>query len=164
MTMLQALSAAGRNPEIPPEEDVYGWLVGDWELTVVYYMQDVRSRAIKGSAHFGWVLEGRAMQDVWRYEVDEVSRTYGTTIRVWDASIQAWRVTWWNPVRGWRDELIGRRVGDELVQIGRHADGTTIRWRFIEITDDSFRWLGEALNNDGETWRLEAEFHGRRNK
>src|SRR5689334_9067882 len=53
MTMLQALSAAGRDPEIPPEADIYGWLVGSWELDVIHYMHDVRSRAIKGSAHFG---------------------------------------------------------------------------------------------------------------
>ena len=164
MTMLQALAAPGRAPEIPPEADVYGWLIGDWELDVVYYLQDVRSRAIKGSAHFGWVLEGRAVQDVWQYRVEGVSSTYGTTIRIFDATLGAWRVTWVNPITGWRDELIGRRVGEELVQIGRHADGTPIRWRFVEITNDSFRWLGEALNNDGETWRLEAEFHGRRMK
>jgi hypothetical protein len=164
MTMLQALAAPGRATEIVPEADAYGWLVGSWELDVIHYLQDVRSRGIKGQAHFGWVLEGRAMQDVWIMKEEGVVNTYGTTLRVWDAALGAWRITWINPITGWRDELIGRKVGDDLVQIGRHADGTTIRWRFIEITNDSFRWLGEALNPDGGTWKLEAEFHGRRMK
>jgi len=164
MTILQALHASGRAPEIPPEADVYGWLVGSWELDVVHYLQDVRTRGIKGEAHFGWVLEGRAVQDVWIMKAEGVVNTYGTTLRVWDASIGAWRVRWINPITGWHDELIGRRAGDDLVQIGTHVDGTPIRWRFIEITTDSFRWLGEALNPDGETWKLEAEFHGRRMK
>jgi hypothetical protein len=67
-----------------------------------------------------------------------------------------------NPISGKRDELIGRRVGSEVIQIGTHGDGTLIRWRFLDVTNDSFRWVGDALEPDGETWKLEAEFHGRR--
>lgn len=162
MTMLQALGCTGRSPEIPEDHDVYGWLVGSWELDVLRYGVDVRDRRIKGQAHFGWVLEGRAVQDVWIMKMENLVSTYGTTIRVWDASLQAWRVTWMNPITGRRDELIGRRIGEDLVQIGTHADGTPIRWSFTEITNDSFRWLGEALEHDGATWKLEAEFFGRR--
>ena len=162
MTMLQALAAPGRSPEIPKEHDVYGWLVGSWELDVVRYLVDVRDRKIKGQVHFGWVLEGRAMQDVWIMKAESIVSTYGTTFRLWDPSIEAWRVTWTNPISGRRDELIGRRHGKDLVQIGTHGDGTPIRWIFTDITDDSFRWLGEVLEHDGATWKLEAEFHGRR--
>ena len=43
---------------------------------------------------------------------------YGVTLRVWDPSIQAFRITWINPVSGHREEQIGRRVGDEIVQLG----------------------------------------------
>ena len=162
MLMTEKLAAAGRAPEIPAEADVYGWLVGSWDLDVIRYGVDVRDRNVRGEAHFGWVLEGRAVQDGWIMKMPELVDTYGTTLRVWDAILGAWRVTWMNPVTGRRDELIGRRVGEELVQIGRHSDGTPIRWRFVDITDDSFRWLGEALNDDGATWKLEAEFHARR--
>lgn len=162
MTMMEALLAAGPAPEIPPEADMYGWLIGSWALDVVHYGTDIRERKIRGEAHFAWVLQGRAVQDVWIYDVPGVHATYGTTIRVWDAAIGAWRVTWINPASGKRDELIGRRSGADLVQLGTHEDGTLIRWRFTDITKHSFRWLGEALNADGETWRLEAEFRGRR--
>lgn len=162
MLMMEALAANGCAPEIPEELDVYGWLIGEWELDVIRYGEDVRDRGIKGRALFGWVLEGRAVQDVWIMKAENLVATYGTTIRVWDASIAAWRVTWMNPISGRRDELIGTRVQDDIVQIGRHGDGTPIRWRFVDTTNDSFRWLGEALERDGETWKLEAEFHGRR--
>lgn len=162
MTMMQALAASAPAPEIPEQHDVYGWLVGSWELDVIYYLADVRDRKIQGQVHFGWVLEGRAMQDVWIMKADNVVNTYGTTFRMWDPSIVAWRVTWTNPISGRRDELVGRRQGDDLVQIGTHADGTPIRWIFTDITNDSFRWLGEALQHDGATWKLEAEFHCRR--
>jgi hypothetical protein len=86
----------------------------------------------------------------------------GTTLRIWDPALHAWRVTYLNPVNGQRDELIGRRVGRDIVQIGTHADGTPIRWNFTDITAGSFRWTGVALETDGVTWRLEAEFLARR--
>lgn len=164
MTMMQALVAPGRAPEIPAEADLYGWLVGSWELEVVRYLVDVRDRGIRGEAHFAWVLEGRAVQDVWIMKAEGVVNTYGTTFRVWDPKLEAWRVTWTNPITGWRNELIGRKSGDDLVQLGTHPDGRLIRWIFSAITDNSFRWTGESLEADGTTWKLESEFHARRRK
>jgi hypothetical protein len=164
-----ALAASVRSPEIPETEDVYGWLVGSWELTVCHYLGvDVTSRTIRGEVHAGWVLQGRAVQDVWFYPSDPASAgldkmiTYGTTLRVWDPTIKAWRITWINPARNHREEQIGRRNGKDIVQIGVRPNGTPTRWRFTEITSDSFHWLGEALQADGQTWQLEAEFRARR--
>ncbi len=60
------LAAPGRSHEIPESADAYGWLIGSWELDVCHYWGvDVAARRIKGEAHFGWVLEGRGVQDVW---------------------------------------------------------------------------------------------------
>jgi hypothetical protein len=87
---------------------------------------------------------------------------FGTTVREWDPAIQAWRITWINPAGGHREQQVGRRSGADIVQVGVRADGTPTRWRFTEITRDSFRWLGEALQPDGETWRVEGEFRARR--
>jgi hypothetical protein len=165
-----ALLATGRSPEIPEAADVYGWLVGSWELDVRHYGVDVSALGIKGEVQFEWALEGRAVQDVWimprrsarTSELAKANNMYGTTLRVWDGTIQAWRVTWINPVTGARAELIGRWSGNDVVQVGTHADGTPIRWIFSEITPDSFRWTGEALNPDGKTWRLEGEFRAKR--
>jgi hypothetical protein len=165
-----ALVAGGRSPEIPVSADVYGWLIGSWELDVFDYDAAGNVRRSRGEVHFGWVLEGRAVQDVWimppraerAAKLDRRHNRYGTTLRVWESSIQAWRVTWINPVTGYRDELIGRWSGPDIVQVGTHADGTPIRWMFTEITADSFRWTGEALGPDGKTWKLEDEFHAKR--
>jgi uncharacterized damage-inducible protein DinB len=164
------LAAPGRSPEIPESADAYGWLVGSWDLDVLRYRTDVRGQGLTAEAHFAWALEGRAVQDVWimprrgaRADAPDRTRNmFGTTLRVWDASLQAWRITWINPVTGARDELVGRWSGKDVVQVGTHADGTPIRWTFSEITPDAFRWTGEALEPDGRTWRLEGEFRGRR--
>src|SRR5436190_13847806 len=100
------LVACVHSPEIPESANAYGFLVGSWELNVLHYWaQDVAARGIKGEMHAGWVLEGRAVQDVWitprRSErtsrLDKKFNMYGTTLRVWDATIKAWRITWSNP-------------------------------------------------------------------
>lgn len=157
------LTAPGRSSEIPESADAYGWLIGSWELDVHRYVVDVRERHIKGEAHFAWVLEGRAVQDVWiMHGFSEYGAMHGTTLRLWDPTIQAWRITWINPPTGRRDELIGRWSGNDVVQIGTHGNGVPVRWMFTEITRDSFHWLGEALEPDGNTWKPEGEFRARR--
>jgi hypothetical protein len=163
-----ALAAGGRSPEIPEEADLYGWLIGSWDLQVRHYLVDVSARGIRAEAHFGWVLEGRAVQDVWimpdrgsparSLPPEKTLNMYGTTLRIWDASSGAWRVTWFNPVTGGRNELVARRCAADIVQVGTHADGTPIRWCFTEITPRSFRWIGEVLAADAKTWKLQGEF------
>jgi len=167
---LPGLSATGRSAEIPEDLDLYGWLVGSWELDIRHYWVDVSARSLKGEAHFAWVLEGRAVQDVWimprRQDrppaAGEICNSYGTTLRVWDAALQAWRVTWINPATGARCDLIGRWSGKDVVQIGAMPNGTPIRWMFTEITPNTFRWTGESLQADGISWKLEGDFRARR--
>ena len=57
-SFLETVSTLDRSPEIPLTADVYGWLIGSWELDVYHYRTvDVAALHIKGEAHFGWVLE-----------------------------------------------------------------------------------------------------------
>lgn len=168
---LSLLSSPGRSPEIPEDADAYGRLVGSWELEVLHYKAvDISPQHLKGEAHFGWVLEGRAIQDVWIMprcsertgHTDKTNNMYGTTLRSWDPTIHAWRIRWTNPVTGHREDQIGRRIGQDVVQVGARPDGTPTRWRFTEISPDSFQWIGEVLEPDGSTWKLEGEFRARR--
>ena len=168
---VSSLVASGRSSEIPESADVYGWLVGSWELEVLHYKTvDLSSQNLKGEVHFCWVLEGRAIQDVWIMPSladregypDRINNMYGTTLRIWDPAILAWRIRWANPVSGHEERQTGRRIDTEIVQIGARLDGTPTRWRFTEITANSFHWIGEVLESDGESWKLEGEFQARR--
>ena len=164
--MHTALTASGRSPDIPEAMDLYGWLIGSWELNVTAYDDTGNVIHTTAEAHFAWVLEGRAVQDVFinprRSDRDpgspKFANWFGTTIRIYDPSIQAWRVHWFNPHDGIRAEQIGCRRGNQIVQEGTFPDGTPIRWTFSEITDNSFRWRGERLEPDGKTWRLQVDF------
>src|SRR5215470_9163009 len=88
-TFHEALASPGRPPEIPEAHDVYGWLVGSWDLDVLHYRAvDLRAQNVTGEVHFGWTLEGRAIQDVWIMprradrgrELDAGMNMYGTTL------------------------------------------------------------------------------------
>lgn len=172
MTLLHALAADERSSEIPESSDVYGWLCGSWDLTVLRYRGvDVSSQGLTGEVHAGRVLEGRAVQDVWimprrddrgAASGDPTMNMYGTTLRSWDASLQAWRIAWTNPARNHREEQVGRWNGRDILQEGTRPDGTKTRWTFTEITADSFHWRGEALYPGKPTWALEGEFLARR--
>lgn len=171
VNFLTFLLAPGPSREIPGSADIYGWLVGSWELEVLHYRGvNVASQKLRGEAHFGWVLEGRAIQDVWimprpsdrKQDSNATNNMYGTTLRIWDPILQAWRIRWINPVSGHEERQTGRKVDHDIVQIGARPDGTATRWRFTEITPDSFHWLGEALEPNGSDWKLEGEFRGRR--
>jgi hypothetical protein len=165
------LVSAGRSPEIPEASDLYGWLVGDWRLEVLHYWGiNVAAQGLQGEVHAGWVLEGRAIQDVWvmpprpqrTSPPDKKLNMYGTTLRVWDATIDGWRITWRNPAGDHHEEQIGRRSGRDIVQLGTRPDGTATRWSFSEMTQDSFHWMGESLDPGARSWRLEGEFRAKR--
>ena len=168
-SLTRTLATSGRSPEIPEVMDAYGWLIGSWELDVVGYDDAGNVIHSTGEAHAGWVLEGRAVQDVFinprRSDRSPTSpkfaNWYGTTLRIYDPSIQAWRVNWFNPHDGIRAELIGRRRGKDIVQEGQFPDGTKIRWTYSDITEGSCLWRGERLEADG-TWRLQVEFRAKR--
>jgi hypothetical protein len=165
------LAAPGRSSDIPESADVYGWLCGSWDLAVLHYRGiNVTARDMRAEVHAARVLEGRAVQDVWimpRREdrdgySDRTMNMFGTTLRSWDAAIQAWRIAWTNPASGHREEQVGRWSGPDILQEGTRADGTKTRWTFTEITADSFHWRGEALYPGQETWVLEGEFLAQR--
>ena len=87
---------------------------------------------------------------------------YGTTLRAWDSSIQAWRITWANPAGNHFEAQVGRWSGKDVVQVGARPDGTQTRWSFTEITPNSFHWRGESLEPGGKVWTLEGEFLAKR--
>ena len=41
--------------------ELYGWLVGSWEMDTVRHLDDGTIQKWAGECHFGWVLEGRAI-------------------------------------------------------------------------------------------------------
>jgi hypothetical protein len=138
---------------------LYGWLIGRWEMDSVIHADDgTKQSGPRGEIHFGWVLEGRAIQDVWALP----GFFYGTTLRVYDPALDAWHILWSDPLKQYYTRQIGRARGNDIVQEGTDEVGTPVRWSFTEITLNSFHWLGERSLDDGTSWRLQIEFFARR--
>lgn len=168
-SFLDALHADGPAPDRGGNMDLYGWLVGSWDLELFEPSEAETKRRRSGEWHFGWVLEGRAINDVWivpprgQREGDAVSQDhyYGTTLRVYDPRIDAWHIQFTDPVSQSYLVQVGRKHGDDIVQVGHNADGAW-RWSFLDIGADSFLWRGEISVDGGTTWRRHLEFRGRR--
>jgi hypothetical protein len=167
----EALRSEGPREDRKGARDLYGGLIGSWDAEVVDHLADGTDRRQSAEIHFAWVLEGRAVQDLWiapaRRERQVTSppspgNRYGTTLRVYDPAIDAWRVTWVNPVTGAENHLIGHREGSRIVQMGTDATGRPIRWTFVEILPDSFHWRGERSEDGGRSWICDTEFFAHR--
>jgi hypothetical protein len=158
LSFTEALRADGPAPDRAEKMGLYSWLVGNWEMEAMVYPEDGTRHKGSGEIHFDWALEGRAIQDVWILP----GVFYGTTLRVYDPDLDAWHILWSDPLRQFYTRQIGRASGKDIIQEGKDDTGAAIRWSFKEITSDSFRWLGERSLNNGETWRLQSEFHAHR--
>ncbi|MGJ4940032.1 hypothetical protein ACQR1W_05610 [Bradyrhizobium sp. HKCCYLS1011] len=166
---LDALGATGPSADRAGKMDLYGRFIGSWELDVTHFPENAPARRRNGEWHFGWVLEGRAIQDVWivpsRGQRDPaLPGPYGTTLRIYDTSLDAWRIQWSDPVSQIFLQMIGRAEGPDIVQLGTDENGRLIRWSFREITEASFLWRGESSADQGAHWRLVTEFMARRRR
>jgi hypothetical protein len=157
-SLIDVLHSPGPAPDRADGMALYGWLVGAWEMDAIIHADDGSTHAGQGEIHFGWVLEGRAIQDVWIL----ADVFYGTTLRVYDPGLDAWHILWSDPLRQYYTRQLGRPEGNDIVQEGKDATGADLRWSFTEIATNSFHWIGERSANGGATWQLQAEFRARR--
>jgi hypothetical protein len=167
------LAADGPAPVYAQKLNLYGQFVGDWEADVFTYPPDGSRHQGQGEIHFDWILEGRAIQDVWMIPrladrgaaapiLPVAGNWYGTTIRAYDPTLDAWRIFWIDPATNSYRQQIGRSHGADIVQEGTTDSGALSRWSFTEITPQSFRWTAEASMDQGASWRLFVAIFARR--
>lgn len=152
------LLAAEPYPDLAEKLMLYGRLVGNWRMQARLQPEPGVFVEAEGDITFGWVLGGRAIQDVWNLP----GWFYGTTLRIYDPGQDAWHILWNEPVRQYYTHMIGRPDAEGIVQLGKNKENRDIRWRFSDVTPNSFRWTGEVLRDDGE-WYLQSDIAVRRN-
>jgi hypothetical protein len=168
-SFIDALHSDRPAPDRADRMGLYAFLIGRWEMDAVYPLEDGTSRRARGEIHAGWVLEGRALQDVWivptrgtRTAEPQWGDFYGTTLRVYDPGLDAWHILWSDPLKQVYLRQLGRAEGRDIVQLGKEDGGVRTRWSFRDIAADSFHWRGERSADDGATWQLQVEFFARR--
>lgn len=162
----QTLHADSPAPDRAAPMMLYGQFVGSWDGVLVREDAHGVRRETPAEVHFGWVLEGRAVQDVWiaptRTAANASELMHGTTVRVYDPQNDLWHITWIDPVKQVYNRMTGRKVGDEIVQEYRTEEGVRVQWLFTEIRTDSFHWIARRSKDDGKTWKIRGEFFLRR--
>jgi hypothetical protein len=158
---VDGLIAEGPAAEHAGELALFGRFVGEWQV-------DNRS-LIESTAEwvesrfrwvFAWILDGRGVQDV---IVGAHGRASGTTLRIFDPALDAWRVYWFGVAGGDYCDLRAVADGpDGILLDGVQTDGRRIRWQFSGITADSFVWEGRVSNDGGASWWLEQHMDARR--
>jgi len=178
LVMSNALFSKGPHPDLADKLARFGQFVGSWDVEFTDYLPDGSTQTVKGEAHFGWALEGRAIVDVWILPRRELraempgAGDYGITIRFYDPDIDAWRSTWIGPTKRLVFPFIGRFVDDEIILEGsfggeivfedKPREGELTRWIFSDITADSFRWRGIQSNDNWATHLLYQEMTAQR--
>lgn len=146
----------------------FGRFVGDWDLDWHGATIDGTPATAQGRLSFGWVLNGRAVQDVWNVPAAVPGDPggaghgfHGSTIRFFDPRIDAWRSTWIEPVNGRVRKFVGKERDGRVVLLS--VDGERhLRWSFCDILPESFTWVGEVSPDGGHTWIEDERMLARR--
>jgi len=159
--MIKSLGASSPHPSSGDQPQAFNWLVGSWDCDYGFHRDDGSIQHKKGELLAGWILDGRALQDLFiSYPGDgEKDRRIGTTIRFFDTGLKQWRIIFISPQFNYVVTVQGTREGNRIVLRGVDTDGAPIRWSFNDIKPDSFVWRGEKSHDAGKTWKLEEEHH-----
>jgi hypothetical protein len=168
----EVLHAAGPDPELAAKLKLYSWFVGDWEFDITTILEDGATHSGHGEIHVGWVLQGRAIQDVWMIprlrdrkpgieQLPGAGNWYGTTLRIFDPRLDAWHILWNDPATNFFSQQIARARGADIVQDGPAPAGGLMRWTFSEIRPESFHWTAEH-SPDEKSWRKQVDIRARR--
>jgi hypothetical protein len=162
--MFDTLRASG--PRIVAGEDpqarAFDRFAGAWDIDYCNIRDDGSRENTRGQLLAGWVLDGRALQDIWiGFPSAGGDRFMGTTLRFYDDERKAWRITWISPMQQAVTLLEGGTENGRIVLLGSGPRGR-LRWTFNDITDHDFRWRGELSTDDGNSWRLREDHYMRR--
>jgi hypothetical protein len=118
-----------------------------------------------GEFTVGWVLDGRAIQDVWIVYPSGArkDREVYTDLRYYDPKTGLWSASFIDVEHASVARFTGGAVSDDRIVLDtRDFDGKDTRWSINDIRPESFVWREEESHDGGKTWHLLAEDHMKR--
>lgn len=147
----EALSTRNKGAHIPDDKNYFGPLVGAWEFDGEYLNDKDELCTSKGEWIFSWVLEGKAVQDVFiwppRSERNKPlgDNEYGTTLRFYNPKTEKWDIIYTD--NGTPVVLEADKAGESIVLTEKNEG--KMRWIFSDITENSFVWRSVLTLDDG---------------
>jgi hypothetical protein len=156
------LISARPAPALAAQRHLFGQFIGDWSVEETHLTASGTWTRAHGEWHFVWILDGRAIQDVfalwaptdWTRQTNRAT-AFGTTVRLFDTSANVWHVAWAGAQHGQLVTFTARSVGPEIVLSGRDNDGHPTRWIFSDVSANTFRWRAVTSYDHGQSWRVE---------
>ncbi len=161
--MSDALICDAPNEKLSEQLNLFAHFIGEWNFDWTGFNKDGTTQKEKGEWLFSWILEGRAVQDVWIIPTREnrgkpgmPDGEYGSAIRFYSEKENAWKVTWVGPMKDRLSTFIAKKIGDEIVLEATNETEFQMKWIFSEIEENKFRWRC-IISEDGENWNLTQE-------
>jgi hypothetical protein len=165
LDMVTAIRALGPHPSLADHAKVFGRLVGTWDVEYTNFLKDGKVTHRSGQLMVGWVMDGRAIQDIWIVYPSgtHTDREVYTDLRYYDPKSGTWPATFIDPEHASVARFTGGAVGDDRIVFDtRDFDGADTRWSINDIRPNSFVWREEESPDGGKTWALQSEYQMKR--
>ena len=165
LDMATALAATAANPSLGDQAKVLSRLVGTWDVEYTDFMKDGTTLHRTGEFMVGWIMDGRALQDLWIVDPwgKHKDREVYTDVDYFDAKSRTWHAIFVDPQDGSVARFTASDLGsNRLVLESKEIDAGDTRWSFNDIHLNSFIWRDEGSSDGGKTWRLRSEYHMKR--
>jgi hypothetical protein len=165
LDMVTALQSMGPHASLGEQAQVFGRLVGTWDVEYTHFSKDGKVSHRAGELIVGWVMDGRAIQDLWIVYPSgkRTEREVYTDLRYFDPKTGTWPATFIDPEHVSVARFTGGAASeDRIVLLTQDFDGEKTRWSFNDIRPDTFVFREEASSDGGNAWRLQSEYHMKR--
>jgi hypothetical protein len=165
LDMVAALEALGPHPSLGDQAEVFGRLVGSWDVEYTDFSKDGKVTRRSGELIVGWVMDGRAIQDLWIVNPwgSHKEREVYSDVRYFDPKSRTWPAIFIDPEHASFARFTGGAVGDDRIVLDTQdfSDKQT-RWSVNDIRPNSFIWREEESSDGGKTWGLVAQHQMKR--
>lgn len=129
-------------------------LAGTWDVRYEFIDKAGRSRVNNGQVQYTWILDGKALQEVWTSDSESKDpQPFGTSINFYDPKRQHWTAVWVYPSQGETFQMAGGDVDGNFVLTGHDQSGALQRWSTSVVTPDSVIGHFHISRDEGKTWK-----------
>jgi hypothetical protein len=163
--MSTALHAPGPHVSLGDQAKVFGRFVGTWEVEYMDILKDGKELHRTGQLIVGWVMDGRAIQDLWIVDPSpgRAEREVYADLRYFDPKTLTWPAVFIDPEHASVAKFAGGAIAEDRIVLQTSDLGSKqTRWSFNDIGPKAFVFLDEASSDSGKTWKLQAQYRMRR--
>jgi hypothetical protein len=166
LVMTTTLRAWGPHASLGDQARVLARLVGAWDVEYIDFKKNGEKKRRTGELQFGWVLDGRVLQDLWVVNPSEAGkeREVYTDLFYFEPKSGNWRVASVDPYTASVANFVGSATADnQIVLESRDLDPAEAhRWSFNDIGPEALVFRDEVSSDNGMTWKVRSEYHMKR--